>query len=49
MWQVKCERADGQGGKLVTRSWLQAVLQFLRWRLRGRPTSMSRYDGSPRS
>jgi hypothetical protein len=47
MWQVRCELGEGQVGKLVTRSWLLAAIQFVLWTMKGRPAVMQRYRGDP--
>ena len=44
MWQVVCEVGNGQTGKLVTGSWLKAAIQYVVWRVKGRATSIERYD-----
>ena len=45
MWLVKCDLPDGSVGKLVTGSWFKAALQFGRWRLKGRHTTLTKYVG----
>ena len=43
MWQVRSELGDGRIGKLVARSWARAVLELIRWRLKGRAAKLSHY------
>lgn len=45
MWQVRCSLGAGHVGKVVTRSLFTAVMQYLVWRMNGRPATLGRYTG----